>query len=253
MEEQEDLKELEYSDVEVVELIQAALNNRSTLPITFLETKLYEELYDGLQNYMDRVDILLLLSELRPKLLSGFSRITPQNLHQICRSCRKCDNTSGHAIDPTWNISDPDLMIVIENPEIFRLYKDFLIASLKQVGFKSDRCMLTYATRCPIPSQDITTDNLSSCIPYLHDEISATNPKLILVLGSRIWGPLTGDVVNKISDIENSLSWIGLNAFLPGMSLAWYARSAEHAKDKQNNKLVDLLNSAHNFLYSSNS
>ncbi len=242
-------QEQEYQSVETAELVSEALAKRAALPMGWLETRLYGDLYESLSKYMDRTDLLVMLSDQRNRFLEGFTRTTPENLHNVCKRCRLCEGVKHPAIDPGWNLVDPDLMIVVENPTVSSYAMPFLTASLKQAGFKSDRVMLTYMTRCPVDTQDLTSTHIANCTPYLHSEMQACNPKLVLVLGAKTWGAVTGDVTHKISEVESEIIWFGLFPLLPGMSLAWYLRTAENSDDKDNNRFVRLLNAAHNFLY----
>lgn len=216
--------------------------------MSWLETRIFEELYPRLSKYMDKVDLVYMLTELRKNFLTGFTATTPENLHKVCKRCRLCEKVEGPAENPVWNSSDPDLMIVVENPTVRDQCRDFLVANLKAVGFKSDRIMLTYMTRCPIYSADIQESHIVNCISYLHTEMQACNPKVILVLGSKCWGAITGDTVHKISEIERTLTWYGLYPMIPGMSLTWYARNSQGESDT---RFADLLFVAYNFLYSS--
>lgn len=247
----EDNAEEVYSSVEVTELVNVALSDRAALSQSWLETRLYDELYESLSKYLDKTDLLFALSELRGKFLEGFTHTTPQNLHQVCKRCRLCEGVKHPAADPNWNIKDPDLMIVVDNPTVAYQYGEFLTTALKTVGFKGDRCMLTYLTRCPIQSKDIQSAHIANCVPYLHSEMVACNPKLVLILGSQCWGAVTGDVTHKISDLEGDIVWFGTYPLLPGMALAWYSRTAEHSTNRGNGRFVDLLSVAYNFLYAS--
>jgi len=237
----------EYFSPATANLIAETLDSRPSLPMTWLETRIYPELYESLSGYMNRVDLLYMLSELRRSFLTGFTSTTPENLHKVCARCRLCEGVKSPAETPVWHIVDPDSTIVVANPTVRDQYKDFLISNLKSVGLKSDRIMLTYMTRCPIYSADIQDEHIVNCVPYLHSEMQACNPKAILVLGSKCWGAITGDTVHKISEIEKSLTWFGLYPMIPGMSLAWYARNSRGESDT---RFADLLSVAYNFLYS---
>lgn len=244
-------QESEYSQVETSELIEEALSARPTLPQSWLETRIYERLYTSLSKYLDRPDLLFALSELRGEFLEGFTHTTPQKLHDVCSRCRLCDKVGHPATVPSWNVTDPDLMIVVENPTVITRHSEFLVTALKAAGFKSNRCMLTYMTRCAIEVKEIEPEFIANCTPYLHTEMTACNPKLVLLLGSKVWGAVTGDVTHKISDLEGEVTWFGMFPLLSGMSLAWYSYSADNSPNRGNGRFVDLLSTAYSFLYTS--
>lgn len=212
--------------------------------MTVLETSLYKDLYESLSKYMNRADLLFMLSELRSDFLRGYTHTPPETLQNICRSCRKCDKVKDRAVDPQWKYEQPDLMIVVENPTVFEQHKSFLIQSLKKAGFSSQTTMLTYLTRCPIVSTEIEDSHIENCVPYLHAEIQSSNPKLIVPMGSKCWTGVSGDGTHKISELEKKLVWFGLYPCMPAMSLAWYSRG-------DSKRLDDLFVSAYHFLYKS--
>lgn len=239
----------EYSSVEVAELVAEALSDSPTMPVSWLETRLYEGLYNKLSKYMDRNDLLVALTDLRTDFFEGFTHTTPESLHKVCKRCRLCEGVKHPASTPSWNVVDPDLMIVVENPTVALAYSDFLTTALKSVGFAGDRCMLTYLTRCPAPNNEIEDQWIANCTPYLHSEMQACSPKLTLSLGAKCWGAITGDYHHRISDVEGDITWFGLYPMLPGMSLAWYAYGANKSSNRGNGKFIDLLTVAHNFVY----
>jgi uracil-DNA glycosylase len=212
--------------------------------MTVLETSLYGDLYESLSKYMNRVDLVYMLSELRANFLRGYTHTSPEALHNVCRSCRKCEGVSHPATDPMWKYVDPDLMIVLENPTVYEQHKEILIASLKKAGFSSKTCMLTYLTRCPVQSTEIKDEYIANCVPYLHAEMQSSNPKLIVPMGAKCWSGVSGDITHKISEMEKKLVWFGLYPCIPAMSLSWYSRG-------DLKRLDEIFISAYHFLYKS--
>lgn len=240
--------EKEYSSVEVSDLIQAALDRKPILNHSWLETRLYEWLFDALPKYMNKADVVYMLSDLRSEFMQGFTHTTAENLHKVCSRCRLCDIPKHDVITPIWNLSDPDLMIVIDNPSMLKQYGSFLSGALKDSGFKSDRIMVTYLTRCEMSVKAIENQFIANCAPFLFSELNAVNPKLVLPMGPAVWGALSGDVINKISDVEGELRFIGLFPYIPTKSLGYYSYQADKG---HNSRLAEILSSAHNFLYNS--
>lgn len=245
----QELLEQEYSSVEVSGLIQAALDQKPILNHSWLETRIYEELFPMLSEYMNKADVTYMLWSLRSKFLEGFTKTTPVNLQKVCSKCRTCSNVTANAVDPIWNSYDPDLMIIVANPAEMNKYGNFLATALKESGFKSDRCMVTYMTRCPLENNEVLDSNIVACAPYVLSEINACNPKLIVPMGTDVWGAVSGDVIHKISDMEGNLTWIGLFPYLPTKSLGFYQYQMKNSNKR--NVLKDVLSTAHHFLYAS--
>src|SRR5688500_9355623 len=103
-----DAAEEEYFPVEAAQAVEQAIDKRSTLAMSWLETRLYEEVYESLSKYMNRVDLVYALGELRQNFLSGFSTTTTENLHRVCNRCRLCEGLKESAVNPSWNVVDPD-------------------------------------------------------------------------------------------------------------------------------------------------
>lgn len=246
----EDRFQAEYSSVEVVRLVQEALDERPALNHGWLETRLYEWLYDALAKYMNKADVVYMLSSLRAEFLNGFTHTTVENLHKVCSRCRMCEIKEHKVKAPLWNLSTPDLMIVVENPSVVSRYGKYLATALKKSGFTSDRIMLTYLTRCEMHSDEIDNQHIANCVPYLFSEMNAVNPKMIMPMGATAWGSVSGDVVNKISSVEGEIRFIGLFPYMPTKAIGYYDHQATKS-EKNQSKLDEILKSAYSFLYSS--
>lgn len=237
----------EYVSVELKRLVNEALGkNDKAFPLTLFETRIFSSLHDKLSHYLPVADVSLIISDLRKDFLAGFSHPSAQNLHKLASKCVLCQDVDGSAIDPWWNLYDPDLMIVVENPSTVAANKELLISTLKEAGFKSNRVCLTFASRCPVkgsPEDDV----YANCSSWLHTEVVSLNPKLIVTLGSKPYGVLSGDVISKMTDVEGKVLWFGAFPICPAMSLNWYARSS----DGENKRILRVFKTAYRFLYSS--
>lgn len=232
------------SDVPVI--VSSALHSEKTLPFSFLETHLYDRLSQLLVRYMPASDVLYVISEIKNDLYRGFTNLQAKDLHTLIHHCKKCPNVKSPVL-PSWNCTDPDLLIVVENPYAIDKYGEYLFSALKQAGFTSQRCMLTHATRCKI--YEITQQNVDSCVPYLHTELAITNPKLILTLGLTSFQNLTGDINSKLNEIKGTVRFWGTYSILPEISLG----SLYHSKEKGEGAyegFVASLEKAHDYLYS---
>lgn len=238
--------EQDFDPKEVAKIIAEALQDQSILPLSFIETSLFDRLNSLLVRYMSQADVVWVISELKKEFLGGFTKLSSQQLHNAIHNCIKCPGVDRPPVLPSWNSIDPDLMIVAENPASVKKYQDSLITALKDSRFSSQRCMLTYVTRCS--SYQVSPEIIKNCIPYLHTEIAVVNPKLILTLGLSPYAALCGDGDSKLNEVRGSIFWFGPYAILPETSLA----SGLYAQEKNQSPqsfLSGSLGIAHSFLY----
>lgn len=237
----------EYNEVSIT--ISPATKDK-LLPFSFLETQLYNRMSQLLVDYMPAADIRYMISEIKEDLYSGFTSIDNQKLHTLVHHCKKCSKIfSPDPQAPSWNCVDPDLMIIAASPKEVAQSGHFLFTALKEAGFTSQRCMLTYATRCSYELPVSNTDVIENCIPYLHTELAITNPKLVLTLGLPAFKMMTGSSLTKLGDVIGSiLSW-GTYFILPEVSLG--ALEWASGKEKTTSmKFIQSLQKAHSYLYS---
>lgn len=237
----------EFDPAEVARIVADALRENQILPMSFIETQVFERLTHLLQRYMNYTDVVWVISELKQDLMSGFTRMNSQELHSLISNCVRCRGlVEGSPELPRWNKTDPDLMLIAENPKFVEQHMGMLAAGLKAAGFASARCCLTYLTRCPVVKVDPVV--VKNCIPYLHTEIAVMNPKLIITLGLPVYTALTGDHTSRLGDITNSVTWLGPYAVIPEKSLAASAHSQE--KSQSINPLMSYsFTTAFQFLY----
>lgn len=208
--------EQEYDPAVVAEIVEQALKISETNYASFWDLKVLEKVAETLPKYLSEPDSAYVIAQIRSELYDGFYTPPIEKLHRLISTCVKCvDSGEINKADPQlpkWNKLDPDLLIVGMNPYSVNPYSELLVEGLKQAGFKSDRCCLTYLTRCPIvkPSKDC----ISNCVSFLHTEIHALKPKLIVPLGITVYASLTGDTTHKGSEIEGSVRWFGIYPYL---------------------------------------
>lgn len=238
--------EEDFDPSQVAKIIAEALQERSILPISFVETSLFSRLSSLLSHYMNPSDVVWVISELRNEFFSGFTSITTKKLHDVVLNCVKCVDVFRPPVLPSWNTADPDLMIIAENPISVGKHSTFLTAALKEAGFSSQRCMLTYVTRCG--AKPLTSDSIKNCLPYLHTEMAIVNPKLILTLGLSSYVAVCGNKDAKLNEIKGSIFWFGPFPILPEASLAAGVFAREKSQSMQS-YLASSLTTAHAFLY----
>jgi len=230
----------------VTPVVVSSAAQSKLLPFSFLETQLYDKMSKLLTSYMPAADIRYMISEIKSDLFAGFTKIDSKQLHTVIHHCKKCPNVSGSPILPSWNCTDPDLMIIVESPTIIERYGSFLFNALKQTGFSSNRCVLTYVTRCKV--KELTQQNVDSCLPYLHTELPILNPKVIMPLGLSVFQFLTGDINSKLNEIKGIVRSWGTYSIIPEVSLG----TLYHANEKGQgayDAFVASLEKTYNYLY----
>lgn len=236
----------EFDPKEVEQIVAQALADNRLLPMTFIETTLFESLDSLLKKYLPEQDATWVISEMRSKLLSGFTQVTSPQMQTLIHNCIKCPNVERPPVQSKWNLSDPDLLIVLDNPKTFDTFGPELVSCLKSVGFNSSRCGLTYVSRCRADEPD--TQQIKNCLPYLHTEVAVLNPKLILTLGKTAFGCLTGESGIKLNEVRGKVMWFGPYAVLPESSIG--AMQYNKGKDDKNfDALSSCLHQCKSFLY----
>lgn len=240
---------VEFDPQVVARIVANALEDRKVLPMTFIETTLFDRLSSLLSKYMNEADVIWVISQLRSEFLSGFTHMTSSQLQTIIHNCVKCPSTVKPPTQARWNLDDPDLLLIVPNPNIIEQYGSDLVNALKRAGFNSSRCALSYVTRCS--ASQLTEDIITQCIPYLHTEIAILNPKLILTLGKVCYSALTGNDVAKLNDVRGQILYFGPYAVLPENSLGALQYLKESDSDAEA-KLDSSLNLAYKYIYGGN-
>jgi uracil-DNA glycosylase family 4 len=212
----------EFDSQEIIELVENALAGDAfqpghVLPLAYNEGRLLEVLSDRLVDYLPEPDVQVILDELRSELYSGIEVGTAKDLHSIIKNCRKCPLAIPAPYLPDWNVADPDVIFVAEQPLRDKEAIGLFINSLGQAGFSSQRIMLTYVNRCRFKQGKPTVDDIKNCIGYLHSEIQILKPKLVVTLGLLPTASLLGADL-KITEARGSICWLGPWAILPTFS-----------------------------------
>lgn len=238
----------EFDPKEVVRIVEDALRQSDTIHASFLDVQILEKMYELLPKYLNPADVSYLISQIRADIYSSFKIPATSQLHRVITNCTKCsDEFSVDPQTPKWNVVDPDLVIVALNPSSISNYGKTLIKGLTSAGFKSDRCCLTYVTRCPvgIPSKMC----LQKCVSYLHTEIHALNPKLIVTLGLDAYVAISGDAASKQKDILGKIKWFGLYPILQQYSLG-YVENQVKKNPGSDDSFINIFQQAYRFIYS---
>lgn len=244
----------EFSEQEVYDIISAALSSlesSSVVPLSLNDSTLLEKLYHLLPKYVGTYsDAAYIISCLREELYNNVSHLSAQQLHTITKNCTKCSGATSKAAVPLWNVADPDIVLVLDNPSVLDVPAniDILVRSLKESGFTSQRVACTYATRCPFPPKTVGPQDYANCSHYLYAELHAWKPKLTVAFGSAVYGILTGDKNAKMKDIKGSVIWFGSFPVMPTYTLGYISHMGDDVSSAISYLEQD-LSKAHAFCY----
>lgn len=195
-------------------LIEEALSEKSptehpfggSLHLGLAETDLLQALHERLSKRFIGTYVNDIFQEVRVDLLSRKLPMTLRDVHTVTRNCRKCGIDSTAEL-PKWNVENPDIVVVVESPNISPEAVNLMVNSFKKVGLSSHQICLTYVNRCPV-KRKYESNEIINCTPYLHTEIQLLNPKLILSMGSLPASVLFGTEV-KLKETRGQIVWLG--------------------------------------------
>jgi DNA polymerase len=217
------------------------LHPKSGLHVGFMETDMLELLNNHLSNKLPESAIAEIYQDLRVDLLSRKSNNQLKDLHTVILNCKKCEMQQTSPELPKWNVKDPDVLFILDNPSLDQESVNFLLSSLKEANFDSTKVCLTYVNRCPV-KRKYTNQEVFNCSPYLHNEIQLLNPKLIVTLGSVPLISLLGLDV-KLKEYRGNLTWLGYWPIIPTYSPMYAVRNGQNFQDQ----FLSDIKSAHNF------
>lgn len=243
----------EFNEEDLQKIIQEALNpnekNNSFFQkkslssyLGFMETELIENFHNKMSGSVPDSFLFEVYKELRTDILSRKESLSVLDLHTATRNCRKCNLSEVVPELPKWNVTDPDVMFVVESPNIFPEAVELFLKSLKVAGFDSGKVCLTYVNRCPAKKK-FSEQEIANCLPYLHSEIQLLNPRLIVPLGLLPLVALVGTEV-KVKDYRGNIFWLGHWPLLPTYSPIYALKSGKQQVDQ----FVNDIKTAHTFI-----
>lgn len=240
--------ESEFNQDDLDSLIKEALSvplnplhPKSGMHVGFMETDMLELLSGHLSNKIPLSAISEIYQDLRLDLLSRKSNHQIKDLHTVILNCRKCEMQQTTPELPKWNVKNPDVLFITDNPSLDSDSVSFFLSALKETGFESSNVCLTYVNRCPV-KRKYTNQEVFNCSPYLHNEIQLLNPKLIVTLGSVPLISLLGLDV-KLKEYRGNLTWLGYWPIIPTYSPIYAVRNGQNFQDQ----FLSDIKSAHNF------
>lgn len=241
----------EFDEKQIQQLIEEALSeNLSQQPKPHLglgETDLLEIIFNRLSKKIIESDLADLFCDIRTDLVSRKISLDLKELHSVTKNCKKC-NIDSSAELPKWNVENPDVLVIVESPNMTTESVNLMVNSFKNVGFSSQNLCLTYVNRCPV-KRKYENKEIINCSPYLHTEIQLLNPKLIVCLGGLPSSILFGTEL-KIKNIHGRIQWLGYWPILTTYSPMYVLKSnsldqATSINEQFNNDILQ----AFNFVY----
>ncbi|MFZ4104875.1 uracil-DNA glycosylase family protein [Flavobacterium sp.] len=241
--------ETEFSEAKLDSLIQEALSPdnsklhpKSGMYLGFMETDLLEIVYKNLTGLIHDSALASAFKEIRSELLSRKVNYKIKDFHTVTKNCTKCDVGSISPELPKWNTKDPDVLFVIDSPNMQQEVVNLFLKLLKAAGFDSSKVCLTYVNRCPA-RRKFTNQEIYNCSPYLHTEIQLLNPKLIVTLGSLPATVLFGNEI-KIKEYRGNITWLGYWPIITTYSLAYALKAGQSIIDH----ILSDIKTAHTFV-----
>jgi uracil-DNA glycosylase family 4 len=224
----------EFDEQELKSIIDAALASHSDTRLSsnylgLAETDIFSLLYEKLSTRIVGSELSSIFQDIRSEITSRKVNLSLKDLHTVTSNCRKCKLDVPPEL-PKWNVSNPNVLIVVESPSISSDAISLMISAFKEAGFSSEDLCLTYVNRCPI-KRKFESHEVVNCAPYLHSEIQIMNPKLIICLGSLSSSILFGAPL-KIKDVRGQIRWLGnwpiLSTYSPMYVIKSGGSSPEH-------------------------
>lgn len=227
----------EFSQEDLDSLIQEALSENTSklvpkngLHLGFMESALLSQIYDVFSKYIPNERLVSLFQEVRSDVLTSKNSATLSDLHTLTKNCKKCQTLSGPSDFPKWNVKDPDVLFIADNPKIDKDSAELLVKAMKSVGFDSKKVCLTYVTRCPLNRKPENSEAIN-CSPYLHTEIQLMNPKLIVTLGLLPLSVLLNSNI-QLKQYRGSISWLGYWPILATYSPIYVLKSESNLEEE---------------------
>lgn len=199
------------------------LGDTRTLP--YAELEVFEHLADILPQFVDQKTANDILQTCRTAFVSSGAQVNLRDLHTVMRHCRRCPDMVEDPWLPKWNLINPLVVFIAEVHSATPDAMNGFIDALRQSGWSSKECALTYLTRClPTSSRPVADHEIQNCARYLWGELEAWRPRLIVPMGVKPTEFIYGSSV-KISDVRGKLNWLGPWAILPTYGPAHVLRS----------------------------
>lgn len=238
----------EFNQEELDAIIELALSdsNGTKNPIGgsyhlgISESEILSILHDCLSKRFIESELNEVFQEVRGKINSSTFKLKLNEIHTATRNCNKCD-ISAQAELPKWNVQNPDIAVVIDSPSLPSDAVAVMLNAFKETGLSSDQLCLTYVNRCPA-HRKYDPQEVMNCLPYLHKELFALNPKLILCLGGTPTAAVFGAPAKSLKDFRGEITWIGNWPVMVTYSPMYILRAGESAQQAFVNDIITSKN-----------
>lgn len=236
----------EFDEKELEDLINYALGIsdntnpmvKSGIHLGISESETLSILHESLSKRFIESEVNDIFQEVRGRLNDSRFRLILKDIHTVTRNCNKCQIPSIAEL-PKWNIENPEIVIVIDSPSLPSDAVAVMLDAFKHAGLSSDQLCLTYVNRCPV-QRKYEPQEVLNCSSYLHAEITALNPKLILCLGGTPATAIFGAPPKSLKDFRGQVTWIGSWPIMVTYSPMYVLRAGESAL---NNFITDIITS----------
>lgn len=235
----------ELTEEEINNFVKQALDKSNSHPFAenylgLAEGNMLEILHEKLSSRFIESQVLDIFQEAKKDLIKRKIGLNLAGLHTVTRNCTKCEIASSAEL-PKWNVENPDIVVVIDSPNLNQEAISIMIDAFTSAEIQSQQLCLTYVNRCPV-KRKYEQEEIFNCSPYLHTEIQILNPKLIVTLGAVPTSCIFGNSV-KITDLRGSIRWIGYWPILPTYSPSYiaYTTNAETNLSAKENFYRDIL------------
>ena len=245
----------DFDPTQLEEIISNALDD-SVAPIDrqygqlgYMESQVVESIFTAFEDRIGQTDLISIIRDSRIPVLSTQNNFKITDLHTITHNCKKCQKQI--SVDPQlpkWNVTNPDVVFIMDSPSLSQQASALFISALKAAGFSSDKVCLTYLVRCPVNSTNFDQSIIDSCSHYLHQEIQIMNPKLVIPVGNNVLKIFFGQDA-AIKTYKGKITWLGSWPIFPVYSLLYILKAGASAEETFQ---ADMLQAYH-FCYSKGS
>jgi len=227
----------DFDPTQLDEIISNALDD-SVIPIDrkfgqlgYMESQVIESIFTAFEDRIGQTDLISIIKDSRIPALSTQNNFKITDLHTITHNCKKCQKQI--SVDPQlpkWNVTNPDVVFIMDSPSLNQQASALFISALKSAGFSSEKVCLTYLVRCPVNSNSFDQTIIDTCSPYLHQEIQIMNPKLIIPVGNNVLKTFFGPDA-AIKTYKGKITWLGSWPIFPVYSLLYILKAGASAEE----------------------
>jgi uracil-DNA glycosylase family 4 len=245
----------EFDSKQLDEIITNALDtsiapiDRSYGQLGFMESQVIESIFTAFQDRIGQTDLINIIKESRIPAISVQNNFKITDLHTVTHNCKKCQSyLSVNPQLPKWNVTNPDVVFIMDSPSLNQQASALFISALKSAGFSSDKVCLTYLVRCPVNSNIVDQTIVDNCSNYLHQEIQLMNPKLVVPVGNNALKVFFGADAT-IKTYKGKITWLGSWPIFPVYSLLYILKAGANVEESFQSDMLQ----AYQFCYSKGS